>query len=116
MKKVILKQRYKGLAEGTELYYNPALDSFGFSNVDENISDNMVTKSSQNVSFSRSFVEKFLNQLFEDVDNFFKLREEVEPEAVEVEEKSYLKELKEKLEKLEKEMNELKPKTRKTKK
>ena len=74
--RVRLLRNYKGLMEGTVLTYYAENNTFGYYKVDEMISDDIVRQTSTLVKFSVEFVERFLGQVFEDMDGFYVSLEE----------------------------------------
>jgi len=62
---------FRGLHEGDELVYNKETNMFELRETDEVISENFQSKNTRLISFSPNFVEKFLGQVFEDVNGFF---------------------------------------------
>ena len=118
--KIKVLRPHRGLHEGDILMYNKENNLFELREVDEVISDNYQSKNTRMVGFSPDFVDRFLDQLFEDVDGFFNKSEPEEAfERVEEEEDfkykvdvSRLPELIDVVEKMRKELEELKTKTK----
>jgi len=115
--KIKVLRPHRGLHEGDILMYNKENNLFELREVDEVISDNYQSKNTRMVGFSPDFVDRFLDQLFEDVNGFFVSPEE-EPERVEEEDFKYkvdvsrLPELIDVVEKMREELEELKTKTK----
>lgn len=122
--RVKVKRPYRGLHEGDVLVLNPTSGMFELREQEEVVADNYQSKNSRIVSFSTSFIEKFLDQVFEDLDGLFsEVEEEKEPEqgylkdsTTELRENEYkysldvtrFKDLIELVEELQKEVEELK--------
>lgn len=110
--KVKVISPFRGLHEGDELVYNYDNKMFEFRETDEVVAEHFQSKNSKLVSFSASFVEKFLDQYFEDLDYFFAPEPVEEKEAEEDFKYSLdvtkIQDLVELLENLQKEVEELK--------
>lgn len=66
MEKVILLRDYRGLPKGTELFFSKVKNAFGFEEIDENIGDDVHSRQSRSVYFSKDWVEKAMGKLFAD--------------------------------------------------
>lgn len=115
--KVKVLRPYRGLHEGDILVFNSKTKMFELREVDEVVGDNYHSKNTRMISFSPEFIERFLDQVFEDLDGIWPKEQEKEPEKVDETEKDVdeLESLKDMVSILAKEIEELRPKVLKAK-